>query len=289
MTWQTIALRPPATATAFEGAFDGLKDAASMGIGDARTRLENLVEPPRVPSPGAGAGAVGMPELGGDGHLIVIHPYQLESRHGAEYRPSLSFPNAATAAAGKISAIQASSLDILAIAITGSRLDQWAASLATFTGVFPIPELLRVRRRAEAMLTIEKDKFTRPPPRKSPDAIGISLQHLPVLQDMNAALRARCALSRGYRMENLSAAGHIAGLLTKKQAHLDDLSQRWTNLTTALHGGAGLVRRLQGGPASAARALTDNTPGHEYSMTALLILAGPPGGMTALFEMFGLN
>lgn len=277
---------------AAEAGFSALGEAATSGLAGTNDRLSLLWAPEETPGPGAGAGQVEMPAMGGGGQQIIIHPFGREFRPGTE--DILPFPEAAAAAAERIGAIDAGGfangeIEAMAIAVAQTSMTGLAESLSGITAVFPIPALQQLQRRAQATADNEASKWTRPTANKAPDGAPMPLDRLPAMAAMGAALRERWALSDGYSMQNRSPADRLAEMAQRKTDRIAKLAQQYDDLIAAFSGGSGFMRHMSGTPEKVAWEIAHNTLGKKYTLTVLAVFTGAQGEMTALTEILGIQ
>lgn len=307
MNWAPVTLRWPAEATRWMDQLDTAKALAVSELASTAQRLSGLqglvsTNPGPVGAAAKGAIAAGRQalaeQLGEVPRCLVVTPFQSGVGQGRGYQRFLSAPNLLRQLANKLTdATDGGSPQgeqhALCLLFLGTRHDQLAAGLGRFNALMPIPELVRAQRRAEHLARLETEKWQIPQATVLPRWEALPLERCTVLKAAQQSLAGQIAVLESYAADS-SPMSDLAGLAALKANQQQVRDQRLADLRQLLEGGQAdsSVRARLFGPGNNTQLrrmlLEGDAPGHEWVMSAGVILVGSAKGLSFVREMVGL-
>lgn len=306
MTWSPITMRWPEQATQWMGGLSAAKELAGGELASAGTRLAGLTDIATT-SPGpVGAAAQAAVEagraalasqLGQAPACLTVTPFQSGIGQGRGHQKYLSAPNLLQQLASKLtdnsdSARPAGELYALVVMFLGTRYDQFAATLARFNALLPIPDLVRTERRSQHLSVLEQEKWVMPAAGALPRWGALPLERCTVVKAAKQSMAGQIAMLESYA--DSSPMGDLAGLATRKAAQQRARDQQLADLQASLAGGQAdtSIRARMIGPGVAQDLRRDllqgEAPGHEWVLSAGVMLVGPLEGLSFVRELVGL-
>ncbi|MDF2640968.1 MAG: hypothetical protein K0R45_240 [Pseudomonas sp.] len=279
MTWSPVTMRWPEQATQWMEGLSAAQDLAGGELASTALRLASLdgmtsTNPGPVGDAAKGAIAAGRAamagQLGEAPACLVVTPFQSGIGQGRGNQRFLSAPNLLQQLAGKL--IDATDTGrptepqyALSLMFLGTNYAQLAATLSRFNALLPIPDLVRTERRATHLSTLETD------------------------QSMSGQL----AVLESYAADS-SPMADLAALATRKAAQQQGRDQQLNDLKALLAEGSAdttMRARLIGpGDVNELRRslLEGEAPGHEWVLSAGVLLLGSLEGLSFVRELVGL-
>ncbi len=228
----------------------------------------------------------------------MVTPFQTGIGQGRGYQRFLSAPNLLQELANKLTdSTDAGSpqgnLHALCILFLGTRFDQLAAGLAGFNALMPVPELVRTQRRAEHLAQLETEKWKIPQAGALPRWETLPLERCTVLKAAQQSIAGQISVLEGYAADS-SPMADLAALAQRKVDQQRQRDQKLVDLQQLLAGGQtdNMLQARLVGPGSSAelrrKILEGDAPGHEWVMSAGLLLVGSEKGLSFVREMVGL-
>ncbi|MDR2308855.1 MAG: hypothetical protein LBE53_16885 [Paucimonas sp.] len=307
MTWAPVTMRWPTEATRWMEQLDAAKALAGGELASTGQRLAGL-EGLATTNPGpVGAAAQGAIEagrkalanqLGEAPACLVVTPFQSGIGQGRGYQRFLSAPNLLQALASKLTdgtdtGRPQGEQYALCLMFLGTRYDQLAAGLARFNALMPVPELVRAQRRAEHLAKLELEKWQIPQAGALPRWEALPLERCTVLKAAQQSIAGQIAVLESYAADS-SPMADLAALAGRKAAQQQTRDKNLADLQQLLEGGQAdtsiRVRMLGPGSNDELRRtlLAGEAPGHEWVMSAGVILVGSAQGLSFVREMVGL-
>jgi len=193
----------------------------------------------------------------------TVTPWQ--DGEGLGINARLSFPNAAVALSNKVDALTPA----LAIAISAANFGDFATQCAALITPFPLPELLQWQRRALALAELEKTKLDLIDTEKT--AGGTVINAMPAIQSVQIADLNKQAFDDAESFKSSVPLTNLNNFATEKTAHDVQVAGAQASAKSGLTGGSGW--RFYAG-SDIANALQAGTPGHEYTITAIILFQG---------------
>ncbi|MFJ4392757.1 hypothetical protein [Pseudomonas soli] len=307
MEWAPVTLRWPTEATRWMGQLDAAKALAGSELASTAQRLSGLqglasTNPGPVGAAAKGAIAAGRQalteQLGEVPRCLVVTPFQSGIGQGRGYQRFLSAPNLLQLMANKLTdatddGSPQGEQHALCLLFLGTRHDQLAAGLGRFNALMPIPELVRAQRRAEHLTRLETEKWQIPQASALPRWEALPLERCTVLKAAQQSIAGQIAVLESYAADS-SPMSDLAGLAALKANQQQVRDQRLADLRQLLEGGQAdsLVRARLLGPGNNTQLrrmlLEGDAPGHEWVISAGVILVGSVKGLSFVREMVGL-
>lgn len=307
MAWAPITMRWPEQATQWLGELSAAQDLAGGELTSTAQRLAGLNGLATTnPGPvGAAAEAVIAngraalaDQLGQAPACLVVTPFQSGIGRGTGQQRYLSAPTMLQHLAGKL---LDSSDDTrptgpqyaLVVMFLATRYDELANTLARFNALLPVPDLVRAERRAQHLSVLEKEKWDIPSAGPLPRWNVLPLDRCTVTKAARQSMAGQLAVLEGYAADS-SPMGDLAALAARKVAQQQARDQQLSDLKGLLAGGSEdiTMRARLIGPADPGQlrtALLDGSgPGHEWVLSAGVILVGSLDGLSFVREMVGL-
>lgn len=307
MTWSSVSMRWPAQATQWMGQLDAAKGLAGTELANTGQRLASLQDiaktnPGPVGEAAQGAIAAGRQalaeQLGEAPAALVVTPFQSGIGQGRGYQRFLSAPNLLQQLAGKIEddtdpARPQGELHALCVLFLATRFDQLAAGLARFNALMPMPELVRAERRAMHLAKLETEKWVIPEAGQLPRWAALPLERCTVVKAAQQSMAGQIAALESYAADS-SPMADLAALASRKAQLQQARDQALADLQASLQGGQAdsSTRARMIGPGTGAelrrQLLAGDAPGHEYVMSAGVLLVGSEKGLSFVRELVGL-
>jgi hypothetical protein len=229
-------------------------------------------------SPPIGDAATILGKAGGALKTLIAHPWMHGVGEGTGHYRYLSFPNAAGALSA---ALQGETDAVFGLAITAASFKDFALAVKGLTDAFPIRQFDQARVRAEQLVTLETDKFNLPEAPGSLAGGALTLASMPRMADIQkAAIRQKAKAD--------AAAFEASNPFTNLQAHQTAASASNSAVDNAL---ADVKALFTGGEAWRFYAASDaanaiqSGPGHEYTITAMMLFIGSAADLALLREI----
>ena len=203
-----------------------------------------------------------------------ITPWQHGEGQGIHAR--LSFPNAAELLANKVSI----NTPALAIAISAATFTDFANQCAQLIAPFPLPLLQQWQRRATELAALEKSKLDLVQQQKNTG--GTAINSVPAIQTVQEADLRKQAFDDAESFKSSNPLTNLTNFQTEKTAHDTDVAGAQAAAKAGLTGGAGW--RFYAA-SDVANALQNNTPGSEYTLTAIVVFQGSVSDLALLTEI----
>jgi hypothetical protein len=246
------------------------------------------------------AGRAGLSDaLGEVPACLVVTPFQSGVGQGRGNQRYLSAPNLLQQLGEKLEDTgddgrPAGAQYALAVMFLGTRYDKFAATLSRFNSVLPMPDLQRAKRRAKNLFALDAEKWELPTAGTLPRWGALPLERCTVTkaatQTLNSQLSALESYADSSPMTDLGrlAARKASQAQAQAQAQqLADLKSQFTGCTADDTMRARLI-----GPGNAAelrhQLLQGDAPGHEWGLSAGVLLVGSLKGLGFVRELVGL-
>lgn len=306
MTWAPITMRWPERSTQWLSDLEAAKDLASSELTSTGQRLEGLADLATTsPGPvGAAAeaavvaGRAGLTDaLGEVPTCLVVTPFQSGVGQGRGYQRYLSAPNLLQQMGEKLEDTgddgrPAGPQYALAVMFLGTRYDKFATTLARFNAVLPMPDLQRAERRAKNLFALDAEKWELPTAGTLPRWGTLPLERCTVTKAATQALNGQLSALESYA--DSSPMADLGRLAARKADQAKTQAKKLADLKSQFAGGTAddTMRARLIGPGNAAelrrQLLHGEAPGHEWGLSAGLLLVGSLKGLGFVREMVGL-
>ncbi|CAI8979150.1 Prophage PSSB64-01 [Pseudomonas sp. IT-P100] len=302
--WSPVTMRWPEQATQWMGELDAAKDLAGGELASTTQRLAGLdgmtsTNPGPVGAAAQSAIAAGRAALAGQmgeaPACLTVTPFQSGIGQGRGNQRFLSAPNLLQQLAAKLtdSGVPSGPQYMLSLMFVATRYDQLADTLSRFNALLPIPDLVRAERRARHLSTLEAEKFVIPSAGPVPRWQTLPLERCTVVKAAKQSMAGQLAMLESYAADS-SPMGDLDALAARKAAQQQGRDQQLNDLKALLAGGNAdnSMRARIIGPGNATelrRALLEGeAPGHEYVLSAGVLLVGSLQGLSFVRELVGL-
>ncbi|TCP73580.1 hypothetical protein EC849_116115 [Pseudomonas putida] len=306
MSWSPVTLRWPSQATSWLAGLDEAKNMAGAELVSAGSRLTALQDlattsPGPVGEAAAAAVAAGrsalVEALGETPTTLVVTPFQSGVGQGRGLQRYLSAPNLLQHLATKLDDITdanrpAGAQHALVVLFVGTRYDHFAATLGRFNAVLPLPDLQRAQNRAGRLSELEVSKWELPTAGMLPRWGDLPLEQATITRAASQAMSAQLAALESFAPS--SPLADLQALATRKAQRSAAKDQAMANLMAMFDGAAAestMSARLLGpGNATSLRRelLAGAAPGHEWPLSAGVMLVGSLKGLSFVRELVGL-
>lgn len=306
MTWAPVTMRWPSQATQWLGNLDAAKDLASGELASTTQRLAALdgvatTNPSPVGAAAQAAAAAGRAAMAGQFDQVpaclVVTPFQSGVGQGTGQQRFLSAPNLLQQLASKLvdsrdTARPAGVLYALSLMFLATRFDQLADTLARFNALLPTPDLQRAERRSRHLASLEQEKWELPTAGALPRWGALPLERCTVTKAARQSMAGQLAALESHA--DGSPLGDLAALAGRKAAQQLARDQQLADLQASLANGSAdtTMRARLLGPGDPAQLATEllqgDAPGHEWVLSAGLLLVGPLDGLAFVRELVGL-
>ncbi|KEX91603.1 hypothetical protein HA62_23390 [Pseudomonas putida] len=306
MTWAPITLRWPEQSTQWLDDLEAAKTLASSELASTGQRLASLADLATT-SPGpvgaaaetaVAAGRAGLADaLGEVPSCLVVTPFQSGVGQGRGYQRYLSAPNLLQQLGEKLvdtgdDSRPAGSQYALAVMFLGTRYDKFAATLARFNAVLPMSDLQRAERRAKNLFALDAEKWELPTAGTLPRWGALPLERCTVTKAATQALNGQLSSLESYA--DSSPMADLSKLADRKASQAQAQAQKLADLKAQFAGGTAddSMRARLIGPGNAAelrhQLLQGEAPGHEWGLSAGVLLVGSLKGLSFVRELVGL-
>ena len=307
MSWAPVTMRWPEHSTQWMGALGAAKDLANGEMGSTALRLAALdglatTSPGPVGAAAQSAVAAGRAALSGAlgeaPACLVVTPFQSGVGQGSGNQRYLSAPNLLRHLSTKLKDTQDAARPTgeqyaLVILFLGMRYDQFAATLSRFNALLPIPDLQRAERRAQRLFDLETEKWVLPSAGMRPGWGQMPLQRCTVTKAAGRALAGQLSALEGYTADS-SPMAELAALAQRKATQAQSRDQKLAELQALLSDNPAdatiLCRQIGPGNLNelSAQMLEGQAPGHEWGVSAGVVLVGSLKGLSFVRELVGL-
>jgi len=307
VTWAPVTMRWPEQATQWMTELDDAKNMAGGELASTAQRLAGLdglatTNPGPVGGAAAGAIATGRAALGSQlgeaPACLAVTPFQSGIGQGRGNQRFLSAPNLLQQLAGKLVDPSDQSKPsgpqyALSLLFLSTRFDQLADTLARFNALLPVPDLVRTERRARHLSRLEAEKWEMPSAGPLPRWGALPLERCTVTKAAKQSIAGQLAMLESYAADS-SPMAELAALASRKASQQQGRDQQLADLKALLANGSAdtsMRARLVGpGDASELRRqlLEGDAPGHEWVLSAGLLLVGSLDGLSFVRELVGL-
>jgi len=300
-------MRWPEQATQWMAALDDAKTLAGGELASTAQRLAGLdglatTNPGPVGGAAAGAIATGRAALGSQlgeaPACLAVTPFQSGIGQGRGNQRFLSAPNLLQQLAGKLvdqsdQGKPSGPQYALSLLFLATRFDQLADTLARFNALLPVPDLVRAERRARHLSRLEAEKWEMPSAGPLPRWGALPLERCTVTKAAKQSIAGQLAMLESYAADS-SPMADLAALASRKASQQQGRDQQLADLKAMLATGnadSSMRARLIGpGDANELRRqlLEGDAPGHEWVLSAGLLLVGSLDGLSFVRELVGL-
>lgn len=307
MTWALVTMRWPEQATQWMAELDDAKTLAGGELASTAQRLSGLdglatTNPGPVGGAAAGAIATGRAALGSQlgeaPACLVVTPFQSGIGQGRGNQRFLSAPNLLQQLAGKLvdpsdQGTPSGPQYALSLLFLSTRFDQLADTLARFNALLPVPDLVRTERRARHLSRLEAEKWEMPSAGPLPRWGSLPLERCTVTKAAKQSIAGQLAVLESYAADS-SPMADLAALASRKANQQQGRDQQLADLKALLANSSAdtsMRARLIGpGDTSELRRqlLEGDAPGHEWVLSAGLLLVGSLDGLSFVRELVGL-
>lgn len=304
--WAPVSFRWPEQATQWMEGLGAAKDLAGGELASTALRLQGLdglatTAPGPVGAIAEQAVAAGRAALAGQlGQVpacLAVTPFQSGIGQGRGHQKYLSAPNLLQLMASKLTdagdgARPAGEKYALAVMFLGTRYDQFAEALGRFNALLPIPDLVRTERRSRHLSVLEQEKWVIPAAGTIPRWGALPLERCTMVKAAKQSMAGQIAALESYA--DSSPMADLAALASRKAAQSLARDKQLTDLKAMLAGGqadSSMRARLVGpGAAHDLRRdlLQGEAPGHEWVLSAGVLLVGSLEGLSFVRELVGL-
>lgn len=306
MTWSPVTLRWPSQSTNWLAGLDEPKAMAGGELANAGDRIAALQDLATTnPSPvgaaaaeAVAAGRAAMRDAFGEIPLaLVVTPFQSGIGQGRGLQRYLSAPNLLRHLASKLEDVTDSSRPTgeqygLVVMFLSTRYDHFAATLSRFNAVLPLPDLKRAQNRAGRLFELETVKWELPTAGALPRWGDLPLEQATITRTASQALAGQLAALESHAASSPMA--DLQALAIRKAERSAAKDQELANLKASFDGAVSEVTmsaRLIG-PGNAAELRRDlvagQAPGHEWPLSAGVMLVGSLKGLSFVRELVGL-
>jgi len=307
VTWAPVTMRWPEQATQWLGDLSAAKDLAGGELASTAARLAGL-DGLATTSPGpvgaaaqaaivAGRAAMAG-QLGQAPACLAVTPFQSGIGQGRGNQRFLSAPNLLQHLAAKLvdnadPGRPAGPQYALSLLFLATRFDQLADTLARFNALLPVPDLVRTERRARHLSRLEAEKWEMPSAGSLPRWQPLPLERCTLTKAAKQSMAGQLAVLESYAADS-SPMADLAAMATRKVAQQQGRDQQLADLQALLAGGSAdnsMRARLigPGDPFELRTALLEGeAPGHEWVLSAGVVLVGSLEGLSFVRELVGL-
>lgn len=307
MTWEPVTMRWPEQSTQWMGDLSAAKDLAGGELASTAQRLAGLdgmtsTNPGPVGDAAKSAIAAGRAALAGQmgeaPACLTVTPFQSGIGQGRGNQRFLSAPNLLQQLASKLvdntdAGRPAGPQYALSVMFLGTRYDLFAETLARFNALLPIPDLVRTERRARNLSRLEAEKWEIPSAGPLPRWQSLPLERCTLVKAAKQSMAGQIAVLESYAADS-SPMGDLAALASRKAAQQQGRDQQLDDLKALLAGGnadSSMRARIIGpGDNTELRRLLleGDAPGHEFVLSAGVLLVGSLQGLSFVRELVGL-
>lgn len=307
MTWSPITMRWPEKSTQWMDEMIAAKDLAGGELASTAQRLAGLngmtsTNPGPVGAAAESVIAAGRAALAGQmgeaPACLTVTPFQSGIGQGHGNQRFLSAPNLLQQLAAKLTDTVDSGLPVgpqyaLSMMFLGTRYDLFAETLARFNALLPIPDLVRTERRARNLSRLEAEKWEIPSAGPLPRWQSLPLERCTLIKAAKQSMAGQIAVLESYAADS-SPMADLAVLAGRKAAQQQGRDQQLNELKALLAGGnadTSMRARIIGpGDSNELRRqlLEGDAPGHEFVLSAGVLMVGSLHGLSFVRELVGL-
>jgi hypothetical protein len=210
----------------------------------------------------------------------VVHPWVLGVGEGERLYQYLSFPNAVKSLLDQVDLSGASAA--LGVGVCAANYGDFASQLGAFNAVFPMKALLQMQRRALSMAEIENSKLVLNETPGNVLAIDHKTNVFPVMTTLQETAQAETAMARAEAFKASDPAVNLNDFKARKLAHDAAVASALAEAKAVLSGGSGWSFYAQG---DIGGALQVGHPGHEYTLTVIVLMLGSVADLALLKEV----
>lgn len=307
MTWAPVTMRWPEQSTQWMGELTAAQELAGSELANTSQRLVGLdgmastnlgpVGPAAAGVIKAGRAALAS-QMGEALACLTVTPFQSGIGQGQGHQRFLSAPNLLQQLADKLTDAGDNGSPVgpqyaLSILFLGTRHDHLADTLARFNALLPIPDLVRAERRARHLSQLETEKWVIPQAGPLPRWQSLPLERCTVVKAVKQSMAGQIAVLESYAADG-SPMGDLAALASRKAAQQQDRDEQLNGLKAMLADGSAdhsmRARILGPGNTTELRQslLEGDAPGHEWVLSAGVLLVGSQQGLSFVRELVGL-
>ena len=305
--WAPVTMRWPEQATQWMGDLGTAKDLAGGELASTAQRLAGLdgmtsTNPGPVGNAAKSVIAAGRAaladQMGEAPACLTVTPFQSGIGQGRGNQRFLSAPNLLQQLASKLvdnsdNGRPAGPQYALSLMFLGTRYDLFAETLARFNALLPIPDLVRTERRARNLSRLEAEKWEIPSAGPLPRWQSLPLERCTLVKAAKQSMAGQLAVLESYAADS-SPMGDLAALAGRKAAQQQGRDQQLDELKALLAGGNAdhsmRARIIGPGDSTELRRLLleGEAPGHEFVLSAGVLLVGSLQGLSFVRELVGL-
>lgn len=180
----------------------------------------------------------------------------------------------------------------LVLIFVATRYDHLATALSTLNALLPMKDLQRAERRARQLFDLEAEKWTLPAAGALPQWGKLPLERCTITKMSNQVMTRQLAALESYA--DSSPAADLASLAARKAAQTQSMAQNLAALKEQLSGSSAStnIRARLIGPGNnaelASQLVAGDAPGHEWPLSAGVMLVGSLPGLAFVRELVGL-
>ncbi|WP_060494806.1 hypothetical protein [Pseudomonas sp. GTC 16482] len=306
MSWVLVQMRWPSQATSFLDDLGGVQDLAAGELSSTVERVAELASLATT-NPGqvgdaalqlatAGRSALAT-ALGEAPQALVVTPFQSGVGQGSGYQRYLSAPNLLRHMAGKLTDTSDESRPdaagyALVLIFVATRYDHLATALSSLNALLPMKDLQRAERRARQLFDLEAEKWALPAAGALPLWGRLPLERCTITKVSNQVMTSQLAALESYA--DSSPAADLAALAARKATQTQSMAQNLAALKEQLSGSSAStnIRARLIGPGNnaelASQLVAGDAPGHEWPLSAGVMLVGSLPGLAFVRELVGL-
>ncbi|AWX99502.1 hypothetical protein A8139_05485 [Marinomonas primoryensis] len=199
--------------------------------------------------------------------VFTVSPWTHGVKEGNGNHTWLSFPNAVDAVTARVDISKA----VFAIAITAASMMDFAQQAAALNAAFPFKEFAKWQRHAQALITLESDKFDLVDAVESQQAIAINA--VPSISEQSKYAISNAALNEANALTGSDPLASLTAFESRKPSF---------PAAPILSGGNGWRFYAE---ADTKNALRINQRDHAYTITAMVVFMGSPAELSYLREL----
>jgi hypothetical protein len=209
---------------------------------------------------------------------LIAHPWMQGVGEGEGHYRYLSFPNAAKALSAElIGETQA----VFGLAVAAANFSDFATNIKALTDIFPIKPFDQARIRAQQLMTLESDKFNLPDAPSLMSGGSMSLTSMPRMAEIQKAAKMQQAKADATSFESSNPLTNLQAFQTEKAAADAAVDSALAEAKALFSGGTGWRFYAE----SDAAAAIQISPGHEYTLTAMMLFIGSASDLALLREI----
>ena len=306
MTWSSVKIVWPEQATQWLSDLAGAQELAGLELTSTGERVAALASlattsPGPVGAAALQAVAAGRAALAGalgEAPLcLVVTPFQSGVGQGTGYQRYLSAPNLLQHMGSKLEDTSddnrpGDSQYALVLVFLATRYDQLASTLETFNALLPMKDLQRAERRSKQLFDLDADKWELPTAGTLPLWGTLPLDRCTITKVAGQAMSGQLTALESYA--DSTPLGDLSALASRKASQAQGMAQKLTDLKAQLAGSSesSTMRARLIGPGNATelrrQLLAGDAPGHEWPLSAGVMLVGSLPGLGFVRELVGL-